>query len=475
MPILRNVAPRIYLDTDPYVDRIPTYNEKVFYPTGAIVSQHYQINDSDSDTVFHNFYVANRDIVPFDGSPEANSKWTLYVAGDPRLANLFTDSEVYDYVDAIDSDYKVNFSRVDSDITLLTDKVKDVFGFDSDIREIRASITEVEEKNIIDSLTDSDARDGHAIAWDAAASKFKFVNPVLSVNNTAPDSDGNISVSFTKATAGSRDERPDSDTSGSIFVIIGDSDSSVDGTTYSFTDIGWVRVIGYTELENDILYVNKTGDTMTGPLLLSRDPVLDSEAATKSYVDGFNDSDKQDRIIMVENEVALAALTYETDRLYYVHSTNEMWVYHAGALSKFSLTGQRVYEPTMLEATVNGTVSASYFLVTIDTYRFSNFLEGTLSLRVQVGGTGPSSTIAMAAQINVSATIDVDGNLENFKLVDSAQQTFTISAFERYDSNNKYFITFVAHDGKTSQIELGGPASTVEFDEINRTLNFGEY
>ena len=46
-----------------------------------------------------------------------------------------------------------------------------------------------------------------------------------------------------------------------------------------------VRGHGLTQDQADQRYVNLTGDTMTGPLLLARDPLDDPEAATKAYVD----------------------------------------------------------------------------------------------------------------------------------------------------------------------------------------------
>ena len=42
----------------------------------------------------------------------------------------------------------------------------------------------------------------------------------------------------------------------------------------------------------DPTYVNQTGDTMSGPLILSRAPLLDLEAATKAYSDAMLQSAK---------------------------------------------------------------------------------------------------------------------------------------------------------------------------------------
>ena len=477
MAKLRAVAPRIYLDTNPYVERIPVYNDTIFYPAGSIVSQYYQINDSDSDTVFYNFYFANRDIPAGGGDPKTNTNWLPYAFGDPKLSLLFSDSEVFTFVEGVDSDYKVAFAAVDSDVDLLTSKVRDVYKFDSDIKAIQRDIAVIEERNLIDSLTDSDAVHNAAIAWDSQTQRFKFVRPVQTVNNVAPNSQGNVSVEFTKASSGTRDQRPDSDANGSIYVVIGDSDSTVDGITYSFIskEVGWVRVIGYTEIENDALYVNITGDTMTGPLVLSRDPLSDSEAATKRYVDGFNDSDKQDRIIYVADLTAMYALIPENNRLYYVRSTNELWTYYSGGFHKFTIPAQRIYDPVMLEASITGTGAANFFLCAVRTYRFSDFLEGQMYAEEEkLDGTVTRKQIAI--QSNGYGTFDFATTQYNgFKLADANNQLFVVSVLTKYIIGYKYYLTHIAHDGKISRIQMDADPSTVAFDEVNRTLNFGEY
>ena len=474
MAILRSVAPRIFLDTDPYVERIPVYSPEVFYPTGAIVSQPYQLSDSDSDSVYYSFYAASKDISPNAGDPSTNNDWTIYTSGDPRLPTVFSDSEVFAYVDNLDSDYKVAFSAVDSDMQYLSREIKDILDFDSDIIEIQRDIIEIQEKNIIDSLTDSEASNNKAIAWDAVNNKFKFVSPVISVNSELPNSAGNVSVQFTKASSGSRDERPDSETSGSIFVVINDSDSEVNGITYSFTNNGWVRVIGYTELENDLLYVNNAGDTMTGPLLLSRDPVSDSEAATKRYVDGFNDSDKQDRIITVADIPALNAYPTENNRIYHVKSDNTLWIKVDGVLKDFKIPAQRIFDSAMTEAFVSNLTSTTFFDATVNTYRFSDFLPGTLRVQKTLPN-GLTSNVNLIFTNNISGTFQSGITYSDVKLTNAAVQAFSIKCLEQYNINNKYFIEFTAHDGKTTTIELGGQGNVVTFDEVNRTLNFGEY
>ena len=51
---------------------------------------------------------------------------------------------------------------------------------------------------------------------------------------------------------------------------------------YTWDNEKWVSS---TEGSSEILYVNVSGDTMTGPLVLAGAPTVDLQAATKKYVD----------------------------------------------------------------------------------------------------------------------------------------------------------------------------------------------
>ena len=468
MPLLKAIAPRIYIDKNPYVNRLPVFNSGVFYYSGSIVSKSFQVSDSDSDSVYYNFYVSKRDVLPGGLEPDVGDDWTIWVSGDPNLKSFYNDSDIYTYLDALQDDYQVYYVSTDSDLSVLSSQVNSIFGFDSDINEIKADIKTIEERNLIDSLVDSEASDKKAIAWDSDNQRFKFVTAVLSVNGTLPDANGNVSYSFTETKTGTRDDRLDSDVNGTIFVVSDDSDSDANGSTFAFTDSGWVRMVGYSDKENELLYVNTSGDTLTGPLILSRDPVSDSEAATKGYVDGFNDSDKQDKIIILPTIVSLYSASYENNRIYYVKENSTLWIYTSGLLKQFVIPGQRVFDPVLLEATAKNKVLAS-FDIDVETYRFSSFLPGQLYV-VKNG----SSNAPIIIQSNITGTYEANNSISDCKLVDSGNQSFTIKVVETFESNSTYRLVFVAHDGATTNIILGNK-NAVSFSETNRTFNFGEY
>ena len=468
MTFLRAVAPRIFIDTNPYVERFPIFDENVFYQTGSVVTKSFQVSPTDSENVYYNFYVAVKDTSPSSLTPDKSNNWVIWVSGDPSLPTFYTDSDIYVFLGAVQTSYIGYFNNTDSDVSALDSKVKAIFGFETEIAKIKHDIKEVKERNVLDSLTDSEAQDKKVISWDSDTGKFKFVMPVLSVNNITPDANGNVNFVFTTTKTGSMDQRLDSDENGTIYVVNGDSDSDSNGMTFTYTDSGWVRMLGYTDKENESRYVDLIGDTMTGPLLLSREPQSDSEAATKAYVDGFNDSDKQDKIITVSTVAGLFSLTPETGRIYYVKQNSSLWIYIDGTMKQFSLPAKRIFDPVLLEVT-RVILTPGQFNLEVNTYRFSSFLPGTLTI-IKNG----STNLPFIILNNISGTYEANNSVSNFKLVDAGNQTFIVRVAQTYDAAATYRLVFTAHDGHTTTVILG-QENAVSFSEANRTFNFGEY
>jgi len=469
MTFLKATAARITIDRGPYHDRYPDFNASVFYYAGSIVAVPFRENDSDSDVAYYNYYIARNDIQPGGLDPEDNSEWILFVSGHPRVRTLFSDSEIYEYLASVKIEYQKAFSDADSDVNVVYDKIGELVDFPASFQQIKQDIQDLQDKKIISSLNDSDAQDGFVIAWDSDSSVFRFEQPVVSINGTFADSTGNVSYSFTATKTGTRDELPDSDTLGTIYIVSGDSDSeNNNGISYAYTPNGWVRIVGYTDKENELKFVNVTGDTMLAPLLLSRDPVEDSEAATKVYVDSLIDSDYEKKIIFKADPTDLAATTFEEGRIYYVQSDSTLWIYTGGQLKQFTIPGEKVYDPAFIEATLS-TITGTFFDINVTTYRFSNFLPGTL--RVQKNGTN----IGFAVQNNISGNLQPDFSLTDALLIDASNQSFRIRVPEIYLVSNTYIVTFVAHDGKTNSVTLGAGSNDLTFVATNRSFNFGEY
>lgn len=118
---------------------------------------------------------------------------------------------------------------------------------------------------------------------------------VKTVNAVAPDSTGNVTVSLTAVETGtSASMRAYSSsglfTEGDVWVISGESGSlsSSNGDSYIYSgDNTLLRLSGLDTAGNDTRYVNVSGDTMTGDLILNGAPTTNNQAATKAYVDGL--------------------------------------------------------------------------------------------------------------------------------------------------------------------------------------------
>jgi hypothetical protein len=118
---------------------------------------------------------------------------------------------------------------------------------------------------------------------------------VKTVNAVAPDSVGNVTVSLTAVETGtSASMRAYSSsglfTEGDVWVISGESGSASgsNGDSYIYSgENTLLRLSGPDTAANDARYVNVSGDTMTGDLILNGAPTTNNQAATKAYVDGL--------------------------------------------------------------------------------------------------------------------------------------------------------------------------------------------
>ena len=110
---------------------------------------------------------------------------------------------------------------------------------------------------------------------------------VQTVNGIAPDSNGNVAVALTETSVGTLAARPATANAGVVYVVANDPDANNDGKTFIYDDdtSAWYEVATADMAANDARYVNVSGDTMTGQLILAADPTANLEATTKQYVD----------------------------------------------------------------------------------------------------------------------------------------------------------------------------------------------
>ena len=115
---------------------------------------------------------------------------------------------------------------------------------------------------------------------------------VKTVNAVAPDAVGNVAVSLASVETGLSSSFPALPSDGDVYVISGETATDRTGSNgqsfiYSSTSVDWFRLSGLDEAGNDARYVNISGDTMTGDLILNGNPITSNQAVNKAYVDGL--------------------------------------------------------------------------------------------------------------------------------------------------------------------------------------------
>jgi hypothetical protein len=94
---------------------------------------------------------------------------------------------------------------------------------------------------------------------------------VRSINGQTADNDGNIAISLLSTKVGTLDEMNASSVDeGTIWII-------TDGTTYLGKSNKWVKIPSYNQTATDQRYLKLTGGTLTGPLDMNSNDIMDAE------------------------------------------------------------------------------------------------------------------------------------------------------------------------------------------------------
>ena len=467
MALLKAIAPRISINS-PVADQVPLWSESVRYEPGAIVLKSSAATDSDSD-INITFWVAKETVLANENQPGSNDKWIAWFSTVPGLGFIQNDSDLAEQLASIAKRYDIKYVDLDSDITqlqILTERFRNV---DSEFRVLKQRLEIVENKKIIKNLSNNDVISGEAIVWNTAQNKFVSEKLVKSLNNVFPDDLGNVDYTFRKTKVGTRDERLDSDEVGTIFVVANDSDSETNGTSYTFTEGGWLRVIGYTDKENELLFVKKAGDTLTGPLIVSRDPVEDLEVATKKYVDDLSAKGRQKafKLINTANELVGRLNDSENDILIALDD-NTIWRYDGSDYLRFEIPYNNILSSKLLTGDVFS-ISATNFRVNVKTYRFSNQLTGNLVFT--------KNGIPLNFYITTNATTQLSqpkSSYNDFRIVNSNIQGFEIFVLDNFDRNANYVLTYTSDTGLETFVRLN-KYNKYNLDNNTRPLNFGNY
>ena len=250
---------------------------------------------------------------------------------------------------------------------------------------------------------------------------------VKSVNGILPSPNGNVSMAIAGvqtgtsasliAAAATADE-------GDVWVISGESGSALTGSNgeayiFNSTSSEWLEISNLDQPQNDARYVLKTGDIMTGQLLLNGNPTLPLGATPRQYVDNISAS-------FSTSQTALSA-SDSTAREFYVATSSI-----TSTTQSFTLGNGTVYE--------NYIQSASYALTA--SYALSSSTEIKKEVSSSYADTASITTgMSYRESVTGAATYTITHNLsEQYPIVqsyDTATNVMTIpSSVTATDANN---------------------------------------
>jgi len=431
---------RLYSRETPLVRRLPELTEDHYYREGQIifsrqkdgvnadlyVSIRSETFNFDSESLFHDS----------DGNvfSETWVHWASSRLLEGELGFASMNQACRRLLEHFDSDIQV----LDSDIQWVRDALPllpDSEAIDSDLRVARIDIAAINTHKIMD-FVDSDAVDENIIVWDSDIQMYVTKRRVLKVNLQTPDASGNIVPSLLKVTAGTKDERPDSDTPAAIYVLQNDSDSETNGSAFIFTNGVWEPFINPERATLDLRYLKIDGTSrLPGALYVvdESDGVL--TAVTKAYVDEYVKNSKQDKFYFTDSEFS----PNPTDSENFVINTGDNTVAFFDGINT-SRIGESVYDyPLFVSASQVGTD------LTIVTEEFSPAIPGKLTITEDgLPANYTFTTNATAASISSGVATD-------FALVDGATQSFVIT-FGTFDNTKEYVITLNTHQGEVFTI-----------------------
>lgn len=249
------------------------------------------------------------------------------------------------------------------------------------------------------------------------------------VNGISPNSNGEVSVALANVSTGNLANRPASGAEGDVYVVSGDSVSNNNGDTYIYStgSSSWLEISPTDMASNDARYVNVSGDTMTGDLVLNTNLQVDGTSsivgsATFSNTATFNSNSTFNSDVSVgDNKITdLADPTGAHDAVNYKFANNT-YVDVAGD----TMTGNLVIDSSLLmfkgspvySAAANNVIawqvdSSSNF----DSVDYSDYREVTID-----SGAGNSwkSIWLTGVELRKNYNVEFDLTFENAPIVGS--------------------------------------------------------
>ncbi|WP_164732256.1 beta strand repeat-containing protein, partial [Flagellimonas oceanensis] len=258
----------------------------------------------DTNTTNSTFSIVGTDLVMEDSDNNTVSVPLADIAG-----GVDTDNQTVTDFSIVGTDLSITLESGNTAVVPLADIAAGVDTDDQDLSlsGVNLNITDGTGVDLTQRITlpmlAATTNPNTGIFWDGT--QWLYERRVKSVNNNAPDSDGNIAIPIGNVYTGPTTTTSDIDVNeiggtpneGDIYIVNSSAaDPTQVGRTYIYDNdtTSWVEIDPFNAALYDPRYVNISGDTMTGNLDMGSNlitslgiPINANDAANKSYVDGF--------------------------------------------------------------------------------------------------------------------------------------------------------------------------------------------
>lgn len=457
---------RLHKKSTPLTRRFPRWSKTNYYPKGEIVYQN--VIDSDNIDLYvslsnHYSNDSDKSLYLNDSDYTLNtSVWSLFVSSrvldsdNKSIANI--NKRVKHIVLSFDSDQL----WIDSDVKWLRDTIPllpDSDSVDSDLKRARSDIGNILSGERIFSFIDSETVDNGLIIWDSDSQTYKTVVSVRTLNTFGPDSTGNLPLSFMRVLNGTKDQKPDSELNGTIYIVANDSDDSDNGTSFIFNN-GWESFISPDRIRNDKKFLKSSGGSLKGPLFVP--PATEPEQiVSRKYVDLFVRDVKQDGFGFFDSEQKIDTSVFDSDNLFVL--TNDVpSLWYTDKINTSVIGDVDKLDVENIDSTVSDSDQ-----IFVQVSNFSSFVGGNLQLYKN----GSLHTFTLTS--NAVCDSNVGGTAVNFRLISSNNQNFSIKVGSVISLMDEYTLKYFTHSGDVSVITK--QTNQIVWVVDNKIFDYGNY
>ena len=462
---------RLQTKSTPVTSRFPQWSSTNYYPQGTVVWSN--LYDSDQIDLYVSLiaHISNdSDYSLYLKDSENDSEyynenvWNHYASSRTLDSDERSFASLNNKIKHIQLSYDSDKSYIDSDVNWLSNVIPllpDSESIDSDLKLARQSITKIEERSIF-TFVDSDAQHNKILIWDSDNQKLITGSSVLSVNTFVPNADGNIPISFVKVISGNNDQKPDSEQSGSIYIITNDSDSEINGSSFVYDD-GWKSIISPDRELFDKKFLKTAGSNkLIGSLYVSDTPTNLAQIVNKKYVDIYVKEAKQDHFGFFDSELLINTSAWDSEN-FVVTTEGSPSLKFFDEINNITIGEQPISDYEYFDYVTIDSDSDAF-----DVYvkNFSNSIEGTLLLY-------KNGVLESFSLVGASAFTNSGGIAGGFKLDDSSVQNFRISLVNPFDLTSVYLIKYNTHYGES--VTITKTANTSDWFRNEEDLDYGIY